>query len=646
MKQRNTWMKLVENVCLVLLCVAVCMVWNLLRRDHAEEVGGAANEAEAFRFNLKAAEEGDGWGAYNAALGYREGEGTKQSPELAIQWMTAAWNRGILDAAYRLAYWLFEDEIQTKSGPEEVDEEAIDKAARWALRGLGTAFEAAGEDYMANLAKSGWWGDDGARKELWVRLLGTHEKYDGMPDEMTREDMCAVLLADLLLRGAIRDVEMWAILELGMGGAQDERVKDWLTAKKPDGLETSGVTYGDFLRFMLQNGMEDLNLAVTLFGKDSDSVFEIKAAKERMAGNGDWRAAVDLGEFWEQDGFLLADGLEEARWRLATSWVAHSQYRLGCLYGRGNGVREDAELQATWWFAQCVETDGMDAMAANNALLFHWLEGKPLWWMSADGEASLVEPDSEAWSEVGAELSQRTEGEAEADRKAIFARILLCANALRHEDVAKAREWADQLPAALSEVVLGAWEAVEAGGTEEYDALAKGVCAMLGAGGPVDWTEAMDAFLAVAENDVGAARLACLLAQCEWWQGRDEALAADLAESWGEKGDSWMAEAAADFAWQDCLAKGNLEGLRAAVEPWIEWFEDKKKGAAMLAASDLLGGWGAKTYEIMAEPLSLGKIKEFDMLMEEFNGAITELKARFDETDVELNGQREEEAAE
>lgn len=62
------------------------------------------NLSEAFKWYLKAAEAGDSDAQYTVAEMYQEGQGTRNSNELALQWYTASAEQGNVDALYSLGY--------------------------------------------------------------------------------------------------------------------------------------------------------------------------------------------------------------------------------------------------------------------------------------------------------------------------------------------------------------------------------------------------------------------------------------------------------------------------------------------------------------------------------------------------------------
>lgn len=602
---------------------------------------------KAFRYYRKGAEAGDPWGAYFLAEGFRDGDGTRKNNRQAFRWMQTAWEGGLPEAAFEMSSWICKDSGEKAQRLYELDVKDVDAAAAWALDGLQRLFEEAGEGYLADLAVRSRGKDGESLRELAFRMR--FERDGDSIGELPifrrtqwRRELALALVVHWLWHYGPTEPETLAML-VATAKADDGEFnpEDLMPPGTP--LPETGATVGDMLVFMGGYGglaLEDL----AAFGLATPKML---AAKERMAERGDTETALELANYRESGGRAAEDGLQEARWRLAATDDPHSQYRLGCLYALGEFGGEIPASESSWWFARCLEADGEDAPSANNALLFLWLSGKPVWRKpTADDPEQLfrrIQPGDEGWEELGEELASRAEETVE-EGAAFFAPLLLAIKALREGDADAARQWVETMPEEISALILESWDAVVAGegGETEMTQFEVGLCKMFGVEKSPDWLAAMASLLPSAtDGKTEAARLVYLLANCNWWGGRRPEIAREIEQGFAMEGDSWLAEKAAAHVWVERFCAGAWEGSRDAVMQWLELADDTEDAARLRKACDVMEETAPRIRAILDGPIDAENLHAWGEVCDEFKRRLRELSSGTGEGDEPEDGQQE-----
>lgn len=527
--------------------------WTCLGLCHSFGVGTETNQAEAVRCWRKAAEGGDERGAALLGDALYGGRGTKADVREAKRWLLAAWERGDWTAPFILA-----------------DMTKRRESAIWAMRGVELCVQDGKLKELVWRVRNALEANEVAQLELGLLLLEGGIQFSvswgGGEYVIKREgtNLGGLLLEDLADRGRLQDG--WAWSWIGLTPTVNEEWRARMLGKRPEGLEGGAETVRDWVEYGLRQGL----LGMKPYGYGVGEVGQPLRWTRKLAADGDreaMKALVCARENGVEEGGC--DVFEEGRWLLEVSDEAWAQYRMGCRYATGERGLDANPEKAADWFAKCRDQDSAGengGTGANHALLLYWLRGEGIDWVSQDGE------DGE-WAKLGGVLAERAEEIAgDGEGRAFYAPLLLAVKGLREGDAEGALGWLEEADPALVGGLLAEWEAIVGNGVEDEgtdEAFVRGARLLLGVGGVPDWRGAVEAFAEAAEGgNQKARRLACALLAIEWWEGHDEARAAELLRAGAKATDVWCVARICGFLLGKCWWRKTAEEWEQIIGDW------------------------------------------------------------------------------
>lgn len=619
--------------------------WNLLGQYWALGLGGETNGFRAGQCYRRAAESGDGWGSYNLACYHWFGdfvdENGKSLPRniyAAISAMEEAKDvanrshNGYLQkkASFKLASWVgFHSDPEEDYGVTDLQAAAkhITEATADILRERGCR-RIIGNDYDAllDLAVILLLNDKDFREDF--------EKADAdMDNGETPSQFGKTLLAAIIESRAIKDSVIWRLL-CGLGHGEDFLAR-FVPPDMPASSENS-LTMREFLGWILDRGLANVGKSPEVWLVLGFEPERIRAGYQTAWEKGDtWVAEMLPGLF--EGPVWPADPVQKISWlkkalpyldqcqikgspRQKTLDIGGAYYRLGCLYGTGQGLiapNEREALKCFWHTIYSYSSCCPDATLANNGLFWRFLHG---WPTSPYDDASFMDGFFVKCASNPPVLK--------IDYPMMWEPFLLGIYELRTNNLFVAREWlkvASSNGLDVAGSIMERWDVI-ADSESQKTPFVEGARHLLGLSDDPDWFEAVAVFRKGAETGDKECQHALVeVLDAEWWPGSDSEEARRQALEFAKGGDLWAAEYFLQV--YDKTVVGNRALWENNAKPLFNRFANADSETIRLCKSfsDCVDRYWPLLQEKLDSPVSTESMRSFSELMDEFSETIDKL---------------------